>query len=232
MGQHRALLEGIRAARHPVTVTLDDDGEQPPEAILQLVDKLLEGHDAVFAIASRRPRAPWRNLATRLSNSLFVGLNAHGVPPAPLRAFRTELREGFLPSASPFLSLDVLLNWTISRPAVIEEPYETTPGGSRLGLARLWDALTEGMTGLGLWPLRLATLIGALCLFVGAGLLLTAMGLWVTGRDPGSALWLAAGGCVAFGTQCMLLGILGEYVGRVRFQMMLGSPPVKASQSR
>ena len=36
-GQHNALLCGIRAARYPIIVTLDDDLQNPPEEIGKLI---------------------------------------------------------------------------------------------------------------------------------------------------------------------------------------------------
>jgi len=177
-GQHAALLVGIRAARYPITVTLDDDGEQPSEAIGQLVEKLIGGeHDVVFGVASERPRSRWRNLATRLSNFLFVRLNAHGIPPAPLRVFYTALRSAFPAGASPFVSLDVLLNWVVACPAVVKIRYDaSTRGSSRASLGQLWNALTEGATGMSLLPLRLASLVGAG--FLAVALILSAFATW------------------------------------------------------
>ena len=47
-GQHNALLCGIRACRYSVIVTLDDDGQNPPEEIPKLIHMLHEGYDLVF----------------------------------------------------------------------------------------------------------------------------------------------------------------------------------------
>ncbi len=46
-GQHNAVLCGIRAAKHEVIVTMDDDLQNPPEEIPKLLDKLVEGYDVV-----------------------------------------------------------------------------------------------------------------------------------------------------------------------------------------
>ena len=62
-GQHNALLCGIRAARHEIVVTLDDDLQHPPEEMPKLVHKLAEGYDVVFGIPEKRQNSLWRNLA-------------------------------------------------------------------------------------------------------------------------------------------------------------------------
>src|SRR3954451_15545871 len=47
-GQHNALLCGIRAARGDITVTMDDDLQNPPEEIPRLVERLSQGYDVVY----------------------------------------------------------------------------------------------------------------------------------------------------------------------------------------
>src|SRR5438105_3780081 len=53
-GQHNALLAGIRAARAPRIVTIDDDLQNPPEEIPKLLAKLEEGYDVVYGSGSVR----------------------------------------------------------------------------------------------------------------------------------------------------------------------------------
>ena len=53
-GQHNALLCGIRAAKHEVVVTMDDDLQHPPETIHILLEKLKEGADVVYGSPDHR----------------------------------------------------------------------------------------------------------------------------------------------------------------------------------
>lgn len=52
-GQHNALLTGIRAAKHPVIATMDDDLQHPPEELPKLLAKLAEGYDV--SMVRRKP---------------------------------------------------------------------------------------------------------------------------------------------------------------------------------
>ena len=56
-GQHNALLCGVRAARHDVIVTMDDDLQHPPEELPRLLERLGEGYDVVYGtrLSTRRP---------------------------------------------------------------------------------------------------------------------------------------------------------------------------------
>src|SRR5881398_786121 len=64
-GQHNALLCGIRAARYPLTVTMDDDLQNPPEEVSKLVEKLTaESVDVVYGTPERQSHGLWRDAAS------------------------------------------------------------------------------------------------------------------------------------------------------------------------
>src|SRR5262249_15996707 len=116
-GQHNALLCGIRAAKHEVTVTIDDDLQHPPEEIPKLLNKLIEGYDVVYGTPQRDEHSLWRNLASKLTK--MVMQNALGAKTArdisAFRALRTQVRNAFENYQSPFVSIDVMLTWGTSR---------------------------------------------------------------------------------------------------------------------
>jgi len=110
-GQHNALLCGIRAARFSVTVTLDDDLQNPPTEIPKLLAKLSEGFDVVYGSPDRERHGLPRDLASRLTK--IVLQKSMGVATASrvsaFRAFRTSIRDSFVAHSGPYCSIDVLL---------------------------------------------------------------------------------------------------------------------------
>src|SRR4029453_1729310 len=66
-GQHNALLCGIRAARHEVVVTLDDDLQNPPEEIPVLLGALSSGADVVYGRPDREQHGLLRDLASQIT---------------------------------------------------------------------------------------------------------------------------------------------------------------------
>ena len=66
-GQHNALLCGIRLAIYPTVVTLDDDGQNPPEEIPRLLARLDEGYDLVYGVPEHARHSFWRNATSRLT---------------------------------------------------------------------------------------------------------------------------------------------------------------------
>jgi glycosyltransferase involved in cell wall biosynthesis len=66
MGQHSALLSGIRACRGKTIVTMDDDLQQLPEAIPQLVAPLSQGFDLSIASYREKKHSRMRNASGEL----------------------------------------------------------------------------------------------------------------------------------------------------------------------
>ena len=66
-GQHNALLAGIRAAIYSAAVTLDDDLQNPPEEIPNLLARLAAGNDVVYGAFAEEHYGPLRSLGTHLA---------------------------------------------------------------------------------------------------------------------------------------------------------------------
>ncbi len=98
-GQHNALLCGIRAAKYPITVTMDDDLQHPPEAIAQLLEKIREGFQVVYGRPVKEQHNLLRDLASQATKIALQ--NAMGAETArnasAFRAFHTQIREAFFP---------------------------------------------------------------------------------------------------------------------------------------
>src|SRR3954463_16002713 len=116
-GQHNALLCGIRAAKHEVIVTMDDDLQHSPEEIPRLLARLEEGFDVVYGAPKTEQNGVVRALASRITRfalrTAIGGEVAKNV--SAFRVFRTQLREAFASYQSPFVSIDVLLTWATTR---------------------------------------------------------------------------------------------------------------------
>ena len=97
-----------------------------------------------------------------------AGLAMAGVPNArqvrAFRAFRTELREGFVHIGEPFVSLDVVLSWTTTSVVGVRVVMdERRNGSSNYSLAGLTRHAWNVVTGYGTIPLRLVVWFGFFC---------------------------------------------------------------------
>jgi glycosyltransferase involved in cell wall biosynthesis len=169
-GQHNALLCGMRAARYELTVTLDDDLQNPPEEIPILLKKLAEGYDVVFGVPKKMSQSWWRNAASVLSKTAvgYVMGNKSLRDITSYRIFRTHLRQAFETYQGPDLLLDVLLTWGTNRFATVpvdEQPRQV--GKSNYSLFKLIQMALVMLTSYTTLPLRFAGLRFCHVLYLG-----------------------------------------------------------------
>lgn len=223
-GQHNALLCGIRAARHRITVTLDDDLQNPAEEIPRLLAKLREGCDVVYGVPVREQHGVFRDLASVVTK--LVLSNAMGSDVArnvsAFRAFRTGLRVAFANFDSPYVSIDVLLTWGTTRFAKVGvEHHPRKAGVSGYTFAKLVRHALNMMTGFSTMPLRLASMVGLTFTVFGMGLLAYVVAFYLMyGSTVKGFPFLASQIAIFSGAQLFALGIIGEYLARVHTRMM------------
>ena len=223
-GQHNALLAGIRFARYPIVVTLDDDLQNPPEEIPKLLAKLDEGFDVVYGTFSERKFGFWRNVGTaitKLALRWVIGSDIAAKVSA-FRAFRTNLRGAFATYNAPYVSIDVLLSWGTTRFGSVPVAHAArAEGSSSYGFARLANHALNVMTGFSTRPLRFASLIGLTFTLFGFVVLAIVLGTYFVegGSVPGFP-FLASVIAIFSGAQLLTLGIIGEYLARMHVRVM------------
>lgn len=139
-GQHDALLCGVRAARFPVVVTLDDDLQHPPEALPALLAALGDDVDVVYGRPTTGAHSRVRNLASKAFKAGVARLLAapQVADISAFRAFRTALRDGFADHEGPSESLDALLARSTDRFAAVDVAHAPRRHGrSGYGVAKL-----------------------------------------------------------------------------------------------
>ena len=223
-GQHGALLAGVRAAKFQTVVTLDDDLQNPPEEINKLIDALVPGVDVVYGVSTEVKQNFYRRAGSKLVRKFFasaLGFNS-AVSMSSFRTFRTALREGFNTALGPNVSLDALLTWSTTRFTVVEVKHdERKVGDSHYTFRKLVRFMIDMATGYSALPLRLASALGFLTISFGAVLLVYVVGRpIITGERVQGFPMLASTIIIFSGVQIFLLGILGEYIGRMHFRVM------------
>jgi glycosyltransferase involved in cell wall biosynthesis len=223
-GQHNALLCGIRAVRHPITLVMDDDLQHPPEEIPRLLQKLAEGYDVVYAPPQEEQHGFWRNTAariTKLSLQSVLGAETAGKV-SPYRAFCTRLRDAFASYQSSFVSIDVLLAWATNRFAAVSVRYDPRRAGkSQYTFRRLVTHALNMMTGFSILPLQLATLVGFFFTIFGVVIFAYVIGRYlIHGVVVRGFTFLASVVTIFAGAQLFALGVFGEYLARIHFRMM------------
>jgi len=222
-GQHNALLRCIRAARHQVVVTMDDDFQNPPEEIPKLVEALDANEcDVIYGYPIRQQHSLGRDIAsamTKIAMQKGMGVDAARYVSA-FRAFKTELREAFSGYDNSYVSIDVLLTWGTTRFGVVRVRHDPrTAGTTGYTLNKLMTHAVNMLTGFTTWPLRIASFVGFAFTVFGLGILAYVVGRYLIsgGSVPGFP-FLASIIALFSGATLFSLGIIGEYLARMYFR--------------
>jgi undecaprenyl-phosphate 4-deoxy-4-formamido-L-arabinose transferase len=224
-GQHNALLCGIRAAKYDLLVTIDDDLQNPPHEIPNLLEKLAgERLDVVYGVPEQQQHGLLRNLASRVTK--IVLQNAMGAEIAEnisaFRVFRTGVRDAFNNYRGPFVSIDVLLTWGTTRFGSVRVSHAPRREGTSGYSVRLLIAhALNMMTGFSVIPLQIASIIGFTFTIFGIGTLTYVIAMYLIQGSPVQGFpFLASIIAIFSGAQLFSLGIMGEYLARMHFRMM------------
>jgi glycosyltransferase involved in cell wall biosynthesis len=219
-GEHNAVLTGYRHARGAYVVNLDDDGQNPPEEAVRLWQNAREnGLDAVYGHYAHKEHAAWRNAGSWLTNRLtdWVLDKPQGFYLSSFRCVSSFVARAVAAHEGPFPYIDgLILQVTQSIGSLEVHHAERRAGQSGYTLRRLLRLWLSTFVNFSVVPLRLATLLGlvmALAGLVGLGLVLY-LRLVNRGPDYGWGSLMAAL-LVLSGTQLVMLGLIGEYVGRM-----------------
>jgi undecaprenyl-phosphate 4-deoxy-4-formamido-L-arabinose transferase len=224
-GQHGAILAGFSCSRGDIVITLDGDLQNPPEAIPLLVEKAREGYDVVGTVRGNRKDTGFRKLSSWIINKLVqrtTGVMMHDYG-CMLRAYHKDIVTAMLNSRGHSTFIPVLANSFARRTAEIEVLHrERTNGESKYTLWKLINLQFDLFTSMSTFPLRLLNVIGVILsgFGFGLGILILIMRL-MHGPE-----WAAGGVFTLFallfifvGAQFLGMGLLGEYVGRIYYDV-------------
>jgi glycosyltransferase involved in cell wall biosynthesis len=219
-GEHNAVLSGWRNARGAYIVNLDDDGQNPPsEAVRLWQHAKREGLDVVFGHYEIKRHSPWRNAGSWFTNRMTDW--ALDKPPGfylssfrCVSAFVTSEVVGY---AGPYPYIDGLLLQVTQRIGSITVRHdERRAGKSGYTLRRLLRLWLSAWLNFSLLPLRAATAVGVVTAIAGLVAFVFVVWLWLIDRGPAYGWgWVMATVLVFSGTQLVMLGLIGEYVGRM-----------------
>lgn len=221
-GQHAATICGMALARGQWVATIDDDLEQPPEKLPDLLIKARqEGHDLVYGVYPERTHAAWRNITSHAARILFkLAIPTLNEAYTSMRVIRGDLARELKRFDSPFPFVDGYLSWLTSRCACVQVSHQPRHvGSSNYTFGKLFSHTLNIFVTFSDLPLKVASNAGLAFSLIG----FSALAFILVGRIYGTitatgyasvmATILAVGGI-----QLLVLGIFGEYIGRINFK--------------
>ncbi len=220
-GKEAALLAGLDHARLGAVLFMDGDGQHPPSLVEKLVAHWLDdGYDVVYTAKAHREREPWlRRLGVKAFYAL-INWGARQKIPEDAGDFRllspraaAALRQ--LPERNRFFK--GLASWIGFRQIRVDyEPAERIHGRTTWNMYSLIGLSIEGLTSFSVAPLRLAVLLGLL--LAGAAFIFGVQILIETvffGQSVPGYPSVIVGLMVLGGVQLIMIGIVGEYIGKI-----------------
>jgi dolichol-phosphate mannosyltransferase len=224
-GHQMAMTAGLHQARGEVVVTLDADLQDPPELVVEMIAKYRDGYDVVQA--TRRSRGS-EGLVKRVTAAGFYWIMEHvaGVRvPRNTGDFRLLSRRALqalarLPESHRFLR--GLVPWIgFPQTQVYYDRADRVAGETHYPLHKMLLLAFDGITSMSTAPLKLAYLMSLGMFFVVVAYLSYTLYKYFILHVPWIPGWPSLMAAIAiFGTiQLLMLGILGEYMGRVYEQV-------------
>ena len=218
-GQHAALMAGYHYVSGDVIVCMDDDGQTPANEVDKLLAKIDEGYDVVYAKYEHKQHSIFRNVGSVFNKKLTeVMLEA----PKELYISSYFAARRFIidevlryKNAYPYV-IGLILRATKNICNVPVSHRERLEGKSGYSLRKLIALWVNGFTSFSVIPLRIATYTGSLVAF--AGFIYAIVTIIRKLMDPDIPVgWSSTFSTILIigGFILLVLGMIGEYVGRI-----------------
>jgi glycosyltransferase involved in cell wall biosynthesis len=218
-GEHNAVMAGLHHVSGAHVITMDDDMQNPPEEVERLLAfAQRSGKEVVYTYFDDKRHAAWRNFGSRFTNRVadFVLEKPRGLYLSSFRCISAFVVREITRYKGPFPYIDgLILQATHDVDRLMVRHLPRAVGRSNYTLRRLLRLWASMFVNFSVMPLRISTITGFILSATGA-----VGGAWsivealVRSTPPGWASLFAAV-LLLSGVQLLILGIVGEYLGRL-----------------
>lgn len=219
-GHQLAVTAGMDYAQGEAIVLIDSDLQDPPELILQMIQKWKEGYQVVYAIRSERKGETWFKLFTaKLFYRLIYRITDVSIPldTGDFRLMDRQVVDTMKRMRERHRFIRGMTSWVgFKQTGVYYVRQERFAGETNYPLRKMLKFASDAITGFSYLPLQLATYLGFIVAALGILSILAVIAARLSGNHTfeGQATTLVM---VLFlgGIQLICLGIIGEYLGRI-----------------
>ncbi len=221
-GHQAALTAGLDASRGDFVISLDADGQHPPEMIPQMIELLENGYDIVQAQRIEdEPSLSFKRLTSSAFYALINAISGTHIAPgaADFRAMNRQTVDALKAMPEYHRFLRGMISWMGYRSVIL--PYHEKvriAGKSKYSLGRMFRLAMDAIFSFSLVPLYIGLSAGGLFFCLAALEMIYVLSFWITGDTsnlaPGwSSLMFVI--LIASGMIMILLGFIGVYVGYI-----------------
>jgi dolichol-phosphate mannosyltransferase len=219
-GHQIAVTAGIDYSRGDAVVIIDADLQDPPEVILDLIEKWREGYEVVYAVRAEREGESWfKKVTASLFYRIIYRITDVNIPldtgdfrlmdkkvVAVIKQMREKHR--FLRGMSAWVGFKQI--------GVAYKRKPRLSGETKYPFSKMLKLALNAVTSFSYFPLQLATYLG----FIAAGLSVLAIPIVIILRLTTGTVLLGQATTLIIvlflgGVQLISLGIVGEYIGRI-----------------
>lgn len=217
-GHQAALSAALDGVRTDVAFIIDGDLQDDPTLLPRFLEEYLAGADVVYAIRRQRPDSLWMRAAYSFHYRLLKLMSDTSIP-VDAGDFSLLSRRAIdelitLPERQRYLR--GLRAWVgLEQVGIPVERGERYAGTSKYSIRDLVRLSLSGLLAFSIVPLRMATVLGALTVFAGIGYGVFVLIAWITGGPPQGFATLALLQIIFAGMILLVLGVIGEYIGRI-----------------
>lgn len=218
-GQHGALMAGFHYVSGDIIVCLDDDGQTPANEVDKLLNKMEEGYDVIYAKYEHKQHSAFRNMGSKVNELMtrfMLGKPKELYISSYFAAKRFVVEEMLRYENSYPYVIGLVLRATKNIANVNVNHREREIGHSGYTLGKLMGLWFNGFTAFSVKPLRIATIIGCGCAFLGFLYgIYTIVKKFINPAVPLGFSSLMAALMFVGGMLMIMMGLIGEYVGRI-----------------
>lgn len=218
-GQANARMATLFYSTGDYIVCLDDDGQCPVNEVLKLIEPLERGYDISIADYPKKKQSLFKNFGSAVNK--YTTRILLDVPKdfrsSNFYAIKKFLCEQIIRYNNPYPFIDGLVSQATRSIAYVRmAERERISGKSGYNISKLLKLWLNGFTAFSVKPLRISSLIGVFCAFIGFlfGIYSIIRKLVVPGINIG---WTSTISIMLFigGLIMLMLGMIGEYIGRI-----------------
>lgn len=217
-GQHNATMAGLVSCSGRYIVIMDDDMQHPPQAILDMLEKLQAGYDVCYVRYLDRQHAIWKKLGSWFNDWMATHLlsKPKGLYLSSFKAMKKGIANEVTKYDGSFAYIDGLILDTTQNIATVDITHRSRHvGQGNYNLRRSISLWLRMATSFSIFPLRLASFAGfgltALSLFMGLFIIVEKL---LHPEYPKGWASLIATILFIGGIQTLCIGMIGEYLGR------------------
>lgn len=219
-GHQKAVTAGINVSKGEHVVLIDADLQDPPEFIIDLYKKQLEGFDVVYAVRSKRKGESYFKMATaKLFYRLLFKMTDINIPldTGDFRIMRRNVVDVLKQMPETHRFIRGMVSWVGFKQVGLEyERQERFAGETKYPIKKMIVFAIDALTSFSSAPLKLASYFGFFVSLIGLlGIVWVLYTKFFT--DSNISGWSSLMVTVLFmgGVQLLTLGIIGQYIGRI-----------------